>query len=68
MTKRLVDIDDSDLSAAQAALATRTIKETVALALREAAAGAARRREVERLTAGWLAGLADKRDRRKLWQ
>jgi len=39
MTKRLVDIDDRTLRAAQRRLRTRTIKETVNLALR-AAAGA----------------------------
>jgi Arc/MetJ family transcription regulator len=39
MTKRLVDIDDRALRAAQLQLRTRTIKETVNLALR-AAAGA----------------------------
>jgi hypothetical protein len=68
MTKRLVEIDDSDLRAAQEALATRTIKETVARALREAAANAARRREVERLAAGSLAALASKEERRALWR
>ena len=67
MTKRLVDIDDSDLQAAQEALATRTIKDTVGQALRDAAAAAARRREIQRLTAGSLAGLADKEERAKLW-
>src|SRR4051794_35793077 len=49
VTKRLVDIDDADLDAAREALSTSTIKETVGRALREAAASAARRREVERL-------------------
>ncbi|MGH3730461.1 MAG: hypothetical protein ACRDTU_17160 [Micromonosporaceae bacterium] len=68
MTKRLVEIDDNDLRAAREALATQTIKETVGLALREAAANAARRREIERLTAGSLSGLADKRERRQLWR
>jgi Arc/MetJ family transcription regulator len=37
MTKRLVDIDDQTLRAAQRRLKTRTIKETVNLALRAAA-------------------------------
>ncbi|MGR6964106.1 cupin domain-containing protein [Geodermatophilus sp. URMC 61] len=48
MTERLVDIDDADLDAARVALSTSTIEETVGRALREAAASAARRREVER--------------------
>ena len=37
MTKRLVDIDDRTLRAAQRRLQTRTIKETVNVALRAAA-------------------------------
>jgi Arc/MetJ family transcription regulator len=37
MTKRLVDIDDGSLRAAQRRLRTRTIKDTVNRALREAA-------------------------------
>lgn len=68
MPKRLVDIDDADLDAARDALKTRTIKDTVAVALREAAAAAARRREIERLTSGSLAELADKETRRTLWR
>jgi Arc/MetJ family transcription regulator len=43
MTKRLVEIDDRTLRAAQRRLQTRTIKETVNVALR-AAAGADRSR------------------------
>jgi Arc/MetJ family transcription regulator len=52
VTKRLVDIDDADLEAARVALSTSTIGETVGRALREAAASAARRREVQRLLDG----------------
>ena len=59
MTKRLIDIDDSDLDDARAALSTTTIKATVTAALRLASAQAARRREIERLTSGGLADLAD---------
>jgi Arc/MetJ family transcription regulator len=47
MTKRLVDIDDAALRAAQEASGLATIKETVAAGLRELAAIAARRREIE---------------------
>ncbi len=68
MTKRLVDIDDSDLQEAQEALATTTMKDTVRLALREVTAAAARRREVERLISGSLSPLADKDSRRDLWR
>ena len=37
MTKRLVDVDDDALAGARARLGTRTIKDTVNLALRQAA-------------------------------
>ncbi len=38
MTKRLVDLDDDALAAARARLGTKTIKDTVNAALRQAAA------------------------------
>lgn len=38
MTKRLIDVDDDALAAARAGLGTRTIKDTVNEALRQAAA------------------------------
>lgn len=59
MDKRLVDIADADLEAAREALHTKTIKDPVTAALRAAAAQAACRREIERLTSGALADLAD---------
>jgi hypothetical protein len=59
MTKRLIEIDDADLVAAREALQTATIKDTVTRALRLAAAQAARRREIERLTSRVLDDLAD---------
>jgi Arc/MetJ family transcription regulator len=59
MTKRLIEIDDADLVAAREALQTTTIKDTVTGALRLAAAQAARRREIERLTSGALDDIAD---------
>ena len=64
MTKRLVDLEDADLEAAREALQTTTIRDTVTAALRLAAAQAARRREIERLTSGALPdlGAADVRD------
>lgn len=68
VTKRLVEIDDADLDAARAALSTSTIKETVGRALREAAASAARRREVERLLDGSSARLAVGEDRDRAWR
>ena len=68
MTKRLVDIDDADLAAAREALETSTIKDTVTAALRVAAAQAARRREIERLTSGALADLADPEVMNSAWR
>jgi Arc/MetJ family transcription regulator len=68
VTKRLVDIDDADLDAAREALSTSTIKETVGRALREAAASAARRREVERLLDGSSTLLAAGTDRDRAWR
>lgn len=68
MTKRHVDIDDAELRAAQAALGFTTIKATVSAGLRELAATEARRREVDRLGAGYLAEFADKSARQNAWQ
>jgi Arc/MetJ family transcription regulator len=59
MTKRLVDIDDRVLRAAQRRLQTRTIKETVNLALR-AAAGADQSRIKRALDDLGRAALADR--------
>lgn len=68
MTKRLIDIDDAVLKAAQDALGVATIKETVALALNEVVAAVARRREVEWLESGAMSELADAEARDRLWQ
>lgn len=59
MTKRLVDIEDELVAAARAELGTRTLKETVHEALTLTLAVAARRREIERLTAGEPKDLRD---------
>jgi Arc/MetJ family transcription regulator len=59
MTKRLVEIDDDILAAAQAALGARTTEETVQRALQEAARQTLRR---ELLTRAMEDGLADLRD------
>ena len=68
VTKRLVEIDDGELEAARVALSTTTIEETVGRALHEAAASAARRREVERLLDGSSALLAVGEDRDRAWR
>jgi Arc/MetJ family transcription regulator len=68
MTKTLIDIDDDDLAAAQQILSTETKKDTVNAALREVVALAARRRDLQRLTSGSLADLADDEVMRAAWQ
>lgn len=57
--RTIVDIDDELLTAARSALGTTTTDETVNRALVEAAALAARRRDLERLCAGGLPDLGD---------
>src|ERR1039457_4298025 len=59
MAKTLIDVNEQYLAAAQAALHTETKKDTVNAALREAAALAARRRDLRRLASG---GLPDRED------
>jgi Arc/MetJ family transcription regulator len=68
MTKTLVEIDDEYLAAAQQALGTTTKKDTVNAALREVAALAARRRDLQRLTSGVLPDLEDKDVMQAAWQ
>lgn len=57
VTKRLIDVDDAALQGARQALDTRTIKDTVNTALRQAAAVAARRRHLERFALDQLPDL-----------
>ncbi len=68
MTKTLVEIDDGYLAAAQQALGTATKKDTVNAALREVAALAARRRDLQRLTSGELPDLEDQDVMLAAWQ
>ena len=68
MTKTLVEIDDEYLAAAQQALGTATKKDTVNAALREVAALAARRRDLQRLTSGALPDLEDQDVMQAAWQ
>jgi len=67
MTKRLVEINDEDLRAAQELLQAPTIKETVALALKEVIAAEARRQHIDLLRTGYMAPMADKAERRRAW-
>lgn len=68
MAKTLIDIDDEYLDAAQQALGTATKKDTVNAALRQVAALAARRRDLDRLTSGSLPDLENEDVMRAAWQ
>lgn len=68
MTKRLVEIDDELLDRARSATGAKTIRETVDRALREATAQSARRREIARLTDGFLSEFADPAVRAGAWR
>jgi Arc/MetJ family transcription regulator len=63
-----VEIDDEYLAAAQQALGTATKKDTVNAALREVAALAARRRDLQRLISGGLPDLEDQDVMLAAWQ
>ncbi len=68
MAKTIIDVDEDYLAAAQQVLHTQTKKDTVNAALREVAALAARRRDLQRLTSGGLPDLADEQVMRAAWQ
>lgn len=68
MGKTLIDVDEQYLAAAQEALHTQTKKDTVNAALREVAALAARRRDLQRLAAGGLPDLEDEEVMRAAWR
>jgi Arc/MetJ family transcription regulator len=68
MARTLIEIDDEYLAAAQRALGTATKKDTVNAALREVAALAARRRDLQRLTSGGLPDLEDEDVMQAAWQ
>lgn len=68
MAKTLIDIDGEYLAAAQQVLGTATKKDTVNAALREVAALAARRRDLQRLTSHSLPDLEDEDVMRAAWQ
>jgi Arc/MetJ family transcription regulator len=68
MAKTLIDIDEEYLAAAQQVLRTETKKDTVNAALRQVAALAARRRDLQRLVSGGLPDLEDADVIRTAWQ
>ena len=68
MTKRLIELDDDLLEAAQLELHTSGVSDTVRAALRHAAAAAARARQVDWLSEGGLAELAEPEQRAAVWR
>jgi Arc/MetJ family transcription regulator len=68
MTKRLIDLDDDLLAAAQKELNTSGVSDTVRMALQQAAAASARARQIAWLTAGGLAEMADPDQRGDVWR
>jgi Arc/MetJ family transcription regulator len=68
MTKRLIELDDDLLAEAQRELHTTGVSDTVRAALRQAAASAARARQIDWLTDGGLAPMADPEQRAAVWR
>lgn len=68
VTKRLIDLDDALLSAAQRELKTSGVTDTVRLALELAAARSARDDEVAWLRSGGLAEMANADRRDAVWR
>lgn len=68
MTKRLIEIDDEMLDSAARELGTSGVSDTVRTALRHATAAAARARQVEWLSRGGLAELAEQEKRAAVWR
>ncbi|HTQ19433.1 MAG TPA: DUF2191 domain-containing protein [Mycobacterium sp.] len=68
MTKRLIDLDDDLLAAAQNELGTTGVTDTVRMALREAAARSARARQVAWLQAGGMQEMATPDRRGDVWR
>jgi Arc/MetJ family transcription regulator len=68
MTKRLIDLDDDLLVAAQKELKTSGVSDTVRTALQKAAASSARARQIEWLKAGGLGDMANPDQRGDVWR
>jgi Arc/MetJ family transcription regulator len=68
MTKRLIDLDDNLLAAAQRELNTTGVSDTVRAALHQAAARSARARQVTWLQDGGLAAMAEPARRGEVWR
>jgi Arc/MetJ family transcription regulator len=63
MTKRLIDLEDDLLEAAQRELGTSGVSDTVRTALRQATAAASRARQVQWPTEGGLAEMTEPESR-----
>ena len=68
MTKRLINLDDDLLAAAQRELKTTGVSDTVRAALRHAASMSARARQVAWLQGGGLEEMADAERRGDVWR
>jgi Arc/MetJ family transcription regulator len=68
VTKRLIDLDDDLLAAAQKELNTSGVTDTVRLALQQAAALSARARQVAWLRDGGLEQMARADQRDDVWR
>ena len=68
MPKRLIDLDDDLLAAAQRELRTKGVSDTVRIALQQAAAKSARARQIEWLEQGGLENMADSDERGEVWR
>jgi Arc/MetJ family transcription regulator len=66
--KRLIDLDDELLAAAQGELGTTGVSDTVRIALQQAAARSARARQIEWLEQGGLEGMANPEERGEVWR
>ena len=68
VTKRLIDLDDELLAAAQRELNTTGVSDTVRAALQQAASAAARARQLTWLREGGLEAMADPAQRADVWR
>jgi Arc/MetJ family transcription regulator len=68
VTKRLIEIDDTLLTEVQRELGTTGVSDTVREALRLAAAGAARARQIQWLTEGGLEPMTEPEQRAAVWR
>ena len=68
MPKRLIELDDDLLAAAQRELRTTGVSDTVRVALQQAAAKSARVRQIEWLEQGGLENMAGPDERGEVWR